>query len=62
VQVASNLKGGWIQIQEPSSFRFPESEKVLRDAIIAAGPTLGPSLVSMSEFLITSFNESYQSR
>ncbi|XP_078148271.1 ATP-binding cassette A1 isoform X2 [Carex rostrata] len=62
LQVASNLRGGWIQNQEPRSFRFPDSEKVLRDAIIAAGPTLGPTLVSMSEFLITSLNESYQSR
>ncbi|KAJ4767254.1 ABC transporter A family member 1 [Rhynchospora pubera] len=62
LQVASNLRGGWIQNQEPRSFRFPDSEKVLRDAIIAAGPTLGPALISMSEFLITSLNESYQSR
>ncbi|KAJ3669241.1 hypothetical protein LUZ60_011191 [Juncus effusus] len=62
LKVASNVKGGWIQKQEPRSFRFPDSEKVLEEAINAAGPTLGPDLVSMSEFLITSLNESYQSR
>jgi len=27
-----------------------------------AGPTLGPALLSMSEYLMSSFNESYQSR
>lgn len=54
--------GGWIQKEEPRSYRFSESEKALADAISAAGPGLGPLLLSMSEYLITSLNESYQSR
>lgn len=62
VQVAANIKGGWIQKQEPRAFKFPDSEKTLADAIDAAGPSLGPVLLSMSEYLITSLNESYQSR
>ncbi|CAL9065166.1 unnamed protein product [Musa banksii] len=61
-KVASHVHGGWIQKQEPRSYRFPDSEKILADAIEAAGPQLGPALLSMSEYLITSFNESYQSR
>ncbi|XP_020114345.1 ABC transporter A family member 1 isoform X2 [Ananas comosus] len=61
-QVAANIKGGWIQKQEPRAFKFPDSEKTLADAIDAAGPSLGPVLLSMSEYLITSLNESYQSR
>lgn len=56
------MKGGWIQVEEPRTFKFPNSEKALADAIDAAGPALGPTLLSMSEFLITSLNESYQSR
>lgn len=60
--VAQYVKGGWIQKVEPRSYRFPDSEKTLADAIEVAGPRLGPVLVSMSEFLITSLNESYQSR
>ena len=62
VQVSSYLEGGWIQKQQPRSFRFPNPEKTLSDAISAAGRSLGPVLVSMSEYLITSLNESYQSR
>lgn len=54
--------GGWIQKEEPRSFRFPEPEKALADAVGAAGTELGPLLLSMSEYLITSLNESYQSR
>ncbi|KAL2320738.1 hypothetical protein Fmac_029707 [Flemingia macrophylla] len=61
-KVAENVKGGWIQRFEPSSYRFPNSEKALADAVEAAGPTLGPALLSMSEYLMSSFNESYQSR
>ncbi|CAL9192995.1 unnamed protein product [Musa hybrid cultivar] len=61
-KVASHVHGGWIQKEEPRSYRFPDSEKILADAIEAAGPQLGPALLSMSEYLITSFNESYQSR
>lgn len=61
-KVASHVRGGWIQKQEPRTFRFPDLERTLADAIDAAGPDLGPPLLSMSEFLITSLNESYQSR
>ncbi|KAG1338408.1 ABC transporter A family member 1 [Cocos nucifera] len=61
-KVASHVRGGWIQKQEPRTFRFPHSERTLADAIDAAGPDLGLALLSMSEFLITSLNESYQSR
>ncbi|XP_027350044.1 ABC transporter A family member 1 [Abrus precatorius] len=62
VKVAQNIKGGWIQKFKPSSYRFPNSEKALADAVEAAGPSLGPALLSMSEYLMSSFNESYQSR
>ncbi|KAG5055117.1 hypothetical protein JHK85_007627 [Glycine max] len=61
-KVAQNVIGGWIQRFKPSSYRFPNSEKALADAVEAAGPTLGPALLSMSEYLMSSFNESYQSR
>ncbi|XP_028556093.1 ABC transporter A family member 1 [Dendrobium catenatum] len=61
-KVASHVMGGWIQKEEPRSFRFPDPEKALADAIGAAGTELGPLLLSMSEYLITSLNESYQSR
>ncbi|CAI8613948.1 unnamed protein product [Vicia faba] len=61
-KVAQNVKGGWIQSCSPSSYKFPNSKKALADAMEAAGPTLGPSLLSMSEYLMSSFNESYQSR
>ncbi|KAK7336540.1 hypothetical protein VNO77_17083 [Canavalia gladiata] len=61
-KVAQNVKGGWIQKLKPSSYRFPNSEKALADAVEAAGPSLGPALLSMSEYLMSSFNESYQSR
>ncbi|OVA04022.1 ABC transporter-like [Macleaya cordata] len=60
--VAQNVQGGWIQKVEPRSYRFPNSKRALTDAIEVAGPELGPTLISMSEFLITSLNESYQSR
>lgn len=61
-EIASCIDGGWIQEFKPSTYRFPESEKALSDAIEAAGPILGPRLLSMSEFLMSSLNESYQSR
>ncbi|XP_042485746.1 ABC transporter A family member 1 isoform X1 [Macadamia integrifolia] len=61
-EVAPYIKGGWIQRFELSSYRFPDAESVLADAIEAAGPRLGPVLISMSEFLMSSLNESYQSR
>ncbi|KAJ4706360.1 ABC transporter A family member 1-like [Melia azedarach] len=61
-QVAEYVEGGWIQSFKQSAFRFPNSEKALADAIGVAGPNLGPVLLSMSEFLMSSFNESYQSR
>lgn len=62
LQVAQYVEGGWIQRFKPSTYAFPDSEKALSDAIESAGPTLGPLLLSMSEFLMSSFNESYQSR
>ncbi|KAJ6921835.1 ABC transporter A family member 1 isoform X1, partial [Populus alba x Populus x berolinensis] len=61
-EVARYIKGGWIQNFRQSAYRFPDAERELADAIKAAGPTLGPVLLSMSEFLMSSFNESYQSR
>ncbi|KAG4214601.1 hypothetical protein ERO13_A01G131111v2 [Gossypium hirsutum] len=61
-EVAKNVEGGWIQNFKPTSYKFPDSERALADAVEAAGPTLGPVLLSMSEFLMSSFNESYQSR
>ncbi|KAF8403773.1 hypothetical protein HHK36_011878 [Tetracentron sinense] len=61
-EVAQYIKGGWIQRFKPSTYDFPDSEKALVDAIEVAGPRLGPVLISMSEFLMTSLNESYQSR
>ncbi|KAF6155278.1 hypothetical protein GIB67_019804 [Kingdonia uniflora] len=60
--VSQYVEGGWIQKVEPRSYKFPDSEKALAEAIEVAGPRLGPALISMSEFLITSLNESYQSR
>lgn len=62
LKVAQNVMGGWIQRFKSSSYRFPDSEKALADAVEVAGPTLGPALLSMSEYLMSSFNESYQSR
>ncbi|PRQ44758.1 putative ABC transporter, P-loop containing nucleoside triphosphate hydrolase [Rosa chinensis] len=61
-EVAEYIEGGWIQTFKPSGYKFPNSEKALNDAIEVAGETLGPALLSMSEFLMSSFNESYQSR
>ncbi|KAJ4969915.1 hypothetical protein NE237_003014 [Protea cynaroides] len=61
-EVAPYIKGGWIQRFELSPYRFPNAEIALADAIEAAGPRLGPILISMSEFLMSSLNESYQSR
>ncbi|XP_058083562.1 ABC transporter A family member 1 isoform X2 [Magnolia sinica] len=61
-KVASYIKGGWIQRLTPRMYKFPDPEKALGDAIYVAGPVLGPILISMSEYLITSLNESYQSR
>lgn len=62
LQVSQYIEGGWIQNFTSSAYRFPDSEKALTDAIEAAGPTLGPVLLSMSEYLMASFNKSYQSR
>lgn len=62
LEVASNVKGGWIQREKPCTYKFPNTEQAMTDAIYIAGPYLGPSLLSMSEYLITSLNESYQSR
>ncbi|XP_050230528.1 ABC transporter A family member 1 isoform X2 [Mercurialis annua] len=61
-ELAEYINDGWIQSFEESSYKFPDSDKALADAIKAAGPTLGPILLSMSEFLMSSFNQSYQSR
>ncbi|KAF9597369.1 hypothetical protein IFM89_017715 [Coptis chinensis] len=60
--VSHYVEGGWIQRAEPRSYEFPDSEKALADAVGVAGPRLGPTLISMSEYLISSLNESYQSR
>ncbi|KAJ7976760.1 ABC transporter A family member 1 [Quillaja saponaria] len=61
-KVTHYVEGGWIQSFRPSAYKFPDSEEAVTDAIEAAGPTLGPVLLSMSEYLMSSFNESYQSR
>ncbi|GKU89849.1 hypothetical protein SLEP1_g3933 [Rubroshorea leprosula] len=61
-EVANYVKGGWIQSFRQSTYRFPDSERALADAVEVAGPTLGPVLLSMCQFLMSSFNESYQSR
>ncbi|XP_075638015.1 ABC transporter A family member 1 isoform X2 [Castanea sativa] len=61
-EIAQYVEGGWIQNFKPSAYKFPDSEKALADAVEVAGPTLGPVLLSMSEFLMSSFNESYESR
>ncbi|XP_059646285.1 ABC transporter A family member 1 isoform X5 [Cornus florida] len=61
-EVARYVEGGWIQRFRKSTYKFPDSKKALADAVEAAGPTLGPLLLSMSEYLMSSFNESYQSR
>ncbi|KAJ8755578.1 hypothetical protein K2173_022157 [Erythroxylum novogranatense] len=61
-EIAEFIGGGWIQNVKQTSYKFPDSKRALTDAIDAAGPTLGPELLSMSEFLMSSFNESYQSR
>lgn len=61
-EVADHVHGGWIQKYQETTYRFPDSSKALNDAIEAAGSTLGPVLLSMSEYLMSSFNESYQSR
>ncbi|KAH9296106.1 hypothetical protein KI387_039694, partial [Taxus chinensis] len=61
-EVANHVKGGWIQKQKPRTYKFPNAEQAMADATYIAGPQMGPSLLSMSEYLITSLNESYQSR
>ncbi|KAI4381515.1 hypothetical protein MLD38_007580 [Melastoma candidum] len=61
-EVAQYIEGGWIQKSQPSTYKFPDPEKAFAEAVEAAGPTLGPALLSMSEFLLSSVNESYQSR
>lgn len=61
-QVSEHVQGGWIQKFRKTTYRFPDSDKALVDAIEAAGPTLGPIFLSVSEYLMSSFNETYQSR
>ncbi|XP_076938168.1 ABC transporter A family member 1-like, partial [Bidens hawaiensis] len=61
-EVSHYIEGGWIQKFKESTYRFPDPDKALEDAIEAAGPALGPLLLSMSEYLMSSFNESYESR
>ncbi|CAN8286970.1 unnamed protein product [Cochlearia groenlandica] len=61
-EVAQYIEGGWIQPLRNSSYKFPNPDKALADAIEAAGPMLGPTLLSMSEFLMSSFDQSYESR
>lgn len=56
------MQGGWIQRFRNTTYKFPNSEKALNDAIQVAGPTLGRRLLEMSEYLMASFNESYESR
>ncbi|GER52514.1 ATP-binding cassette sub-family A member [Striga asiatica] len=61
-EVSEHVHGGWIQRFRETTYEFPDSKKALSDAIEAAGPTLGPTLLSMSQYLMSSYNESYQSR
>ncbi|KAI3471688.1 hypothetical protein Pfo_028338 [Paulownia fortunei] len=61
-EVSEHVHGGWIQRYRQTTYKFPDSRKALDDAVEAAGPTLGPILLSMSEYLMSSYNESYQSR
>ncbi|KAL2535052.1 ABC transporter A family member 1 [Abeliophyllum distichum] len=61
-EIAEHVQGGWIQRFRQTTYRFPNSQKALEDAVEAAGSTLGPILLSMSEYLMSSYNESYQSR
>lgn len=61
-EVAKHVQGGWIQVMRNTSYKFPDSKKALDDAILAAGPSLGPVLLHTSEYLMSSFNESYESR
>uniref|UniRef100_A0A1J3IH85 ABC transporter A family member 1 n=1 Tax=Noccaea caerulescens TaxID=107243 RepID=A0A1J3IH85_NOCCA len=61
-EVAQYIKGGWIQPLRNSSYKFPNPKEALADAIDAAGPTLGPTLLSMSEFLMSSTDQFYESR
>ncbi|XP_048142031.1 LOW QUALITY PROTEIN: ABC transporter A family member 1 [Rhodamnia argentea] len=61
-EVAQHVEGGLIQRFKPTTYKFPDSQQALVDAVEVAGPNLGPALLSMSEYLMSSFNESYQSR
>ncbi|KAL3632486.1 Phospholipid-transporting ATPase abca1 [Castilleja foliolosa] len=61
-EVSEHVHGGWIQRFRQTTYEFPDSGKAMSDAVEAAGPTLGPILLSMSEYLMSSYNESYQSR
>ncbi|KAK4412941.1 ABC transporter A family member 1 [Sesamum alatum] len=61
-EISEHVHGGWIQRFRQTTYRFPDPGRALDDAIEAAGPSLGPILLSMSEYLMSSYNESYQSR
>ncbi|KAL7097878.1 hypothetical protein ACP275_10G171500 [Erythranthe tilingii] len=61
-EVSEHVHGGWIQRFRQTAYEFPDSRKAMDDAVEAAGQTLGPVLLSMSEYLMSSDNETYQSR
>ncbi|GFP92211.1 ABC transporter a family member 1 [Phtheirospermum japonicum] len=61
-EVSEHVHGGWIQRFRQTTYEFPDSRRAMSDAVEAAGATLGPILLSMSEYLMSSYNESYQSR
>ncbi|CAM9002500.1 unnamed protein product [Rhodiola kirilowii] len=62
IEVAEYVKGGWIQRYKPTAYKFPNAEKALADANTSAGPSLGPVLLFMSEYLMSSLNKTYESR
>lgn len=62
MQVANHVHVSWIQSSRQTTSKFPDSAKALSDAIEAAGPTLGPILLYMTEYMMFSFNEFSQSR
>ncbi|KAL7138460.1 hypothetical protein ABFS83_10G166000 [Erythranthe nasuta] len=61
-EVSEHVHGGWIQRFRQTAYEFPDSRKAMDDAVEAAGQTLGPVLLSMSEYLMSSDSETYQSR